>query len=73
MTFGAVEIAPVVERFVCQTSVAVVDRRPGVRYVAEVAVLRRVKVTRIHSRRGSAVVARSTGTDDLVVIDRCHG
>ena len=69
VTSGAGEVAAVVERFVRQTRMVIVNGRPGVGVMAQATVLVRIEVTRILSRRRGAVVAGRTGAQDLVVID----
>lgn len=69
----APQVTPVILRLVWQRDVAVVRWRPCVRDVAGVAFLRGVEVTRVLSRRRSAIVTGCTRAKHLRVIDRHHG
>jgi len=57
MALGTPEVAAVVQRFVAQSGVTVVDRSPCDRVMAPPAVLRRVEVSGILARCDRAVVA----------------
>lgn len=70
MTFRAVEVAAVVERLVGQPRVAEVSGPPGIGTVAQTAVLRGAEVPGILAGCLGAVVARRTGAQNLIMIDR---
>ena len=70
MAIGALQVSAVILRFVGQTRVAIIRRRPGRWAMTQSAIVRRIEVSRIHTRRGSAVMAGRTGSQDLIVV---HG
>jgi len=70
MAIGALQVSAVILRFVGQTRVAIICRRPGRWAMTQSAIVRRIEVSRIHTRRGSAVMAGRTGSQDLIVV---HG
>ena len=67
---GTSKITAVIERFIRQACMAVINRRPGNRVVAQTAVLCSIEVSRVHAGGQGAVVAGRTGSKNLVVI---HG
>ncbi len=70
VAFCALKIAAVIERFIRQTGVAEIGGSPGVRVVAQAAILCGIEMTRILARRRRAVVTGRTGAENLIVIDR---
>ena len=58
MTVGTSQVVSVIKRLVRQARMAIVNRRPGIRVVAQTAILRRIEMPRILSRRKCTVVAR---------------
>ena len=73
MTRRTREVAAMIERLIGQTRVTVVRRRPGVRVMAQAAVLAGIEVARILAGRCRAVVAGGAGPENLVVIYGRHG
>ena len=69
MAIGALQVSAVILRFVGQTRVAIICRRPGIWAMTQSAIVRCIEVSRIHTRRGSAVMAGRTGSQNLIVID----
>ena len=66
---SASQVSAVILRLVRQARMAVVGRCPGIRAVAQAAVLRCVEVARIRPCCERTVVARRTGSKNLVVIN----
>lgn len=72
MAFGTGEVAPVVERLVGQSGMAVVRWCPRVRVMAQTTVLGRIEVPRILAGCRRAVVAGGARAKHLVVVHGCH-
>ncbi len=72
MAISASEIIPVIERLVGESRVVIVRGAPGIRAVAEAAVLRRVEVPWVLSCCQCAVVAGRAGPKYLTVIHVGH-
>jgi len=72
MAISASEIIPVIERLVGESGVAIVGWGPGIRVVAEAAVLRRVEVPWVLPCCERTVVAGRAGPKYLVVIHIGH-
>jgi len=72
MTLGAREVVAMILRLIRQAGVPVVGRYPRIRAVAQTTVLHGIEMARVLSGSRSAVVARRTGAENLVVIDRCY-
>ena len=68
VTVGAIEISAVVLRFVGQTDVTIVGRRPGIGDMANVAVLHRIEMRRVLTGCKDTIVARRTRTKNLIMI-----
>ena len=56
MALGALQVAAMILRFVCQSRVPIIGWRPRVRYVADITLNAGVKVTGILTRCRHAVV-----------------
>lgn len=69
MAICTLQIAAVVQRFVSEPGVTVITRYPGVRNMAQAAILYRVEVVRSLARSCNTVVTAGTGSKHLVVID----
>jgi len=69
MTLSAGEVAAMVKGFISQTEMLVDMRQPGIRHVADVALLVRDKVSVVFAGRCVAVMTGSTGSQYLSVID----
>jgi hypothetical protein len=72
VTFCASQIIPVILRLVRQARMAIVNWRPGIRVVTQTAILRRIEMPRVLSRRKRTVVARRAGPKHLVVVHVRH-
>lgn len=70
MAIGTIEIAAMILRFVGQTGVTVIGRRPGIWTVAQLTSLAGVEVARIHTARCRAVVTRCARAQNLIVVNR---
>jgi len=57
MALGAGKVAAVIQRFIAQPGMTVIDRPPGIRVVAQATVLRRIEMSRVLTGRKRAVVA----------------
>lgn len=69
---GAWQVAAMVLRLVRQGHMAIIRRCPTVGYVAGVAFLRGIKVTRVRAGGSYAVVTGRAGAKHLRVVDRHH-
>lgn len=69
MAVRAVEVTAMIQWFVRQSGVTVVCGCPRIRDMTQPAILCRVEVAGIHTGGRGAIVARRTGSNDLVVID----
>ena len=69
MTVRALLVASVVQRLVRQHSVHKSVRHPRHRRMAVVTILGRYKMSRVRTRCGRTIVARTAGTQYLVVVD----
>lgn len=72
MTTRALKIAAMIQRLIRQAHVAEICRCPGVRDMAQAAVLRRVEMIRVLASRDGAVVTGGAGTYHLIVVNRRH-
>lgn len=72
MAFRAGQVVAMILRFVGQTGVAIVCRRPCIRVVTYAAVLRGVEVPGVWTCCCRAVVAGRARSEDLVVIHGGH-
>ena len=72
VALGAIEVAAVILRLIRKPGVPVVSRQPRDRAVTLATVLRGIEVAGVLSGGRSAIVARRTGAENLVVVHRCN-